>query len=140
PAGGYFDPVRETPGFRAGLIVSIRDLEDAGWMPADLRRRLASVRLEADVRRKLESVAGIFESYERERVARRLYDRSELLARAAEAPGAAVRGVSGAPSGSGGDGPFLVYGFYDLNELQWRLFQAPAPAAAAVALPPPRGG
>ena len=125
PAGGYFEPVRETPGFRAALLASIRDLEDARWTPADLRGRIGSVRLEAGVRRKLETFAGIFESYERERLARRLYDRSDLLVRAAESR-IGGDGPAGAPSGTARGGLFLVYGFYDLNELQWRLLEARA--------------
>lgn len=125
PAGGYFEPVRETPGFHAALLASIRDLKDAGWAPTELRGRLGSARPEPDVRRKLEAFAGIFEAYERERAARRLYDRSDLLARAAAA-GSGTGSASGVTPGRPGRGLFLVYGFYDLIELQWRLLEAHA--------------
>src|SRR5437867_3185185 len=92
PPDGYFEPVRALEGFRGALLASIRDLKDAGWTPAHLAASIEEARMSGEALRKLIQTLRIYRSYEEALRAARLYDRSDLLARAAALSGTAPSG------------------------------------------------
>lgn len=159
--GAYFEPVRSFPGFRPSLLASIRDLKDAGWTPPDLEHAIVGGRGPAESRTKLLQLLKAFERYEGGLRTAGFYDRSDLLARAGACaedlrdprsnPGEAVgdrRGLDGgrspAPARASRAGPesplLLVYGFYDLLEVQWRLLRAVARFSETVVFVPSGDG
>src|SRR5436309_1799592 len=113
--GSYFGAVGSLEGLRGALLETIRDLKEAGWSPSDLRRSLRGARYAGARGRRLAALAEIYERYEASLRAG-FYDRSDLLAEAATLAERARRSA---------EGPLLlVYGFYDLIALQWRLLRA----------------
>ena len=124
---GELDPVRGAAGLPRALLASIRDLKDAAWSPEDLTAAIAAHGFESSQYAKLERLCEIWSLYERGLREAHFYDRPDLLA---------AGGRSGPPPGSWNAAPLLVYGFYDLTELQWRLILAESAGRAAAAFVP----
>ncbi len=109
PANAYFNPVAASPGFHRALLATFQDLSYGGWT-ARVEGRPAGV-----PRGKVTELLGLFAGYRRD-MGPRFYDYADLLAEAARHANDAPRVL--------GVRELLVYGLYDLTELQWRLLLA----------------
>ena len=124
----YFASIAARPGFHRALLATIDDFKEAGHAPADLARPvagpLASSRYpgcplasprwrKSPLLPKLKDLQTLWTAYEERLGELGLYDDADLLAAAAAAaphdPWLAQAAA------------VMVYGFYDLNELQRRL-------------------
>lgn len=113
-----FAGIRGTAGFADALLGAFTDLSEGGCS-ADAARLL----LEGGGRRfpgRVRSVLELFAGY-RERIGEAGGDIHDRIRRAAEAAPRAMRGRR-----------LFVYGFYDFNEMQWRLVRAAAEGADTV--------
>ncbi|HUT33699.1 MAG TPA: PD-(D/E)XK nuclease family protein [Planctomycetota bacterium] len=113
----YFASIANRPGFHRALLATITDLKEAGHDPAALSRCVARRTWQTSpLLAKLRDLAALWGACEQRLRELGLYDATDLMAAAA---------------GAAGDDPWLaqaaavlVYGFYDLNEVQRRLVAA----------------
>ncbi len=99
-------------GFTASLIEVFDDLAESGCT-VELARRIAEDRSAAN--RLSDRVVGVLRLYVRYRERLEGYG-EDIHARFARVLGRVDANIL--------DGPLLVYGFYDFNEMQWRLIEA----------------
>jgi hypothetical protein len=113
----YFASIADRAGFHRALLATVADLKEAGHRPGDLARMLTRPPWRGSpLLPKLRELHALWAAYEDRLGALALYDRDDLLAAAAEA----------APTDQwlAQAVMVMVYGFYDLNELQRRLVGA----------------
>lgn len=115
-ADTYFNAIAARPGFHRALLATLEDFKEAGHTPDDLRRGLERVEQPPSAVRRLRDFAALWDAVEQRLRALRLYDAADLTA-AAAAAAPADHWLAGAAT-------LLIYGFYDLNELQRRLVAA----------------
>lgn len=109
----YFGRVSGTDGFLRVLLAAIGDLREGCLTPADLGGAVKKASLSKVAAGKVGEVVRLWRTYEGKKAAAKLYDRSDLMAKAATMV-AGDAWIQGLPE-------IFFYGFYDLNPLQRRM-------------------
>ena len=106
-----FGGLADQPGFPTSVLETLADCKHAGISADRLQTFVTRARLTGAYRKKIESLATLYEQYQRFLTDRRLYDDQDVLEQAA-------LGLEAPP------GALFVYGFYDFSPLQRRLIAA----------------
>ncbi|MBI3247727.1 MAG: PD-(D/E)XK nuclease family protein [Deltaproteobacteria bacterium] len=109
----YFAPLAALPGFPRTLLATLTDLLHADVSPLHLRDFLAQAPQAASARRKLASLAVLYELYLAFLAERKFYDDAILMKRASVQLATETQSA-----------PLFVYGFYDFTPLQRQLIAA----------------
>ncbi len=125
----YFAPLASLPGFPRTLLATLTDLFHADVAPTRLRDFLTQAPQAVGARRKLTSLAVLYEQYLAFLAERQLYDDAILMKRAAAQ-------LVGEPQGT----PLFIYGFYDFTPLQRQLISAATHLRDALVFFPWRAG
>lgn len=119
-----FGGLADQPGFPTSVLETLADCKHAGITAEGLQTFVTRARLTGAYRRKIESIAALYEQYQRFLTDRRLYDDQDVLEQA-------VLGFKVDESKKGSSstleappGALFVYGFYDFSPLQRRLIAA----------------
>ena len=125
----YFAPLATQPGFPQALLATLADLKQAGVQPQQLRTFISRAQHGEASRHKLDSLLTLYDRYARFLTEHGLYDRDDLLERAAIL-------LEASPATT----PLFLYGFYDFTPLQRRLIAAALKGRDVLAFFPWRAG
>jgi hypothetical protein len=109
----YFERVAGSDGFLRVLLAAMNDLREGRLTPKDLESAAGQAPLSRVATGKILEVVRLWRSFEKRKGAAGLYDRSDLMARAASSI-EKDEWIAGLPG-------IIFYGFYDLNPLQKQM-------------------